>query len=75
MSFHYGAMNLMSELLGLDEDHQVLFTSGASTQFAMLPMNFIPPGGSADYVDTGTWVHQGDQRSQDRRRRAGRGDE
>ncbi len=28
---------------------------GASTQFAMVPMNFIPPGGSADYVDTGTW--------------------
>jgi phosphoserine aminotransferase len=34
----------------------VLFLQGgASTQFAMLPMNFIPPGGSADYVNTGTW--------------------
>jgi phosphoserine aminotransferase len=53
---HYGAMNLMAELLGLDDDHQVLFLQGgASTQFAMLPMNFIPPGGSADYVNTGTW--------------------
>jgi phosphoserine aminotransferase len=53
---HYGAMNLMSELLGLDDDHQVLFLQGgASTQFAMVPMNFIPPGGSADYIDTGTW--------------------
>jgi phosphoserine aminotransferase len=53
---HYGAMELMSRLLGLDDDHQVLFLQGgASTQFAMLPMNFIPPGGSADYVNTGTW--------------------
>ncbi len=53
---HRGAMDLMSELLGLDDDHQVLFLQGgASTQFAMLPMNFIPTGGSADYVDTGTW--------------------
>ncbi len=24
-------------------------------QFAMLPMNFIPDGGSADFVNTGTW--------------------
>lgn len=53
---HYGAMNLIGELLGLDDDHQVLFLQGgASTQFAMLPMNFIPEGGSADYVNTGTW--------------------
>jgi phosphoserine aminotransferase len=53
---HYGAMNLMTELLGLDDDHQVLFLQGgASTQFALLPMNFIPEGGSADYVNTGTW--------------------
>jgi phosphoserine aminotransferase len=53
---HYGAMKLMAELLGLDDDHQVLFLQGgASTQFAMVPMNFIPPGGSADFVNTGTW--------------------
>jgi phosphoserine aminotransferase len=53
---HYSAMNLLAELLGLDDDHQVLFLQGgASTQFAMLPMNFIPKGGSADYINTGTW--------------------
>lgn len=53
---HQGAIRLMTELLGLDDDHQVLFLQGgASTQFAMLPMNFIPNGGSADYVNTGTW--------------------
>ena len=53
---HRGAADLMAELLGLDEDQQVLFIQGgASMQFAMLPMNFIPEGGSADYVNTGTW--------------------
>jgi phosphoserine aminotransferase len=53
---HEQAISLMTELLGLDDDHQVLFLQGgASMQFAMLPMNFIPNGGSADYVNTGTW--------------------
>jgi phosphoserine aminotransferase len=53
---HYGAMELFRELLGLDDDHQVLFLQGgASLQFAMVPMNFIPAGGSADYVNTGAW--------------------
>jgi phosphoserine aminotransferase len=53
---HEQAISLMTELLGLDDDHQVLFLQGgASMQFAMLAMNFIPNGGSADYVNTGTW--------------------
>jgi len=53
---HHEAMDLLGELLGLDDDHQVLFLQGgASLQFAMLPMNFIPPGGSADYIITGSW--------------------
>jgi phosphoserine aminotransferase len=53
---HEEAISLMTDLLGLDDDHQVLFIQGgASMQFAMLPMNFIPSGGSADFVITGTW--------------------
>jgi phosphoserine aminotransferase len=53
---HEEAISLMTELLELDDDHQVLFMQGgASMQFALLPMNFIPAGGSADYVNTGTW--------------------
>jgi phosphoserine aminotransferase len=53
---HHQAMSLVLELLGLGDDYTVLFLQGgASTQFAMLPMNFIPPGGSADYVITGSW--------------------
>ncbi len=43
-------------LLKLDDNFDVLFIQGgASLQFAMIPMNFLPEGLSADYVDTGTW--------------------
>lgn len=53
---HREAMNLIRELLGLGDDFVVLFLQGgASTQFATVPMNFLPRQGSADYVITGTW--------------------
>jgi phosphoserine aminotransferase len=43
-------------LLNLDDNFLVLFLQGgASMQFAMIPMNFLAPYKSADYVDTGTW--------------------
>jgi phosphoserine aminotransferase len=44
-------------LLGVGAGYRVVFVQGgASTQFAMLPMNFLPPGGAADYVLTGAWA-------------------
>ena len=43
-------------LLNLNDNFDVLFCQGgASLQFCMVPMNFLPTGRSADYVDTGTW--------------------
>ena len=43
-------------LLHLGEDFSVLFLhGGASFQFCMVPMNLIPEGESADYVNTGNW--------------------
>jgi phosphoserine aminotransferase len=43
-------------LMGLGADHAVLFLQGgASLQFAMVPLNLRPAGGSADYVLTGHW--------------------
>ena len=43
-------------LLGVGEGYRAIFLQGgASTQFAMLPMNFLPAGGSADYLLTGSW--------------------
>ncbi|AEI68413.1 3-phosphoserine/phosphohydroxythreonine transaminase [Corallococcus macrosporus] len=53
---HDEASSLLTGLLGIPETHQVLFlTGGASQQFAQVPMNFLPPGGSADYLMTGVW--------------------
>jgi len=44
-------------LLKLDERFHVLFLQGgASLQFCMIPMNLLPDGQSADYVNTGTWA-------------------
>ncbi|HVE83771.1 MAG TPA: 3-phosphoserine/phosphohydroxythreonine transaminase [Myxococcales bacterium] len=53
---HNEAISLLTELLGIPATHQVLFLQGgASLQFAMVPMNFLPRDGSADYVLNGTW--------------------
>jgi len=51
------AIALIRELLGLGTDYQVLFMGGgASTQFALVPMNFIGEGQTAAYVDTGEFA-------------------
>lgn len=53
---HNEALSLMRELLSVPASHEILFLQGgASTQFAMVPMNFLRPGASADYVVTGQW--------------------
>jgi phosphoserine aminotransferase len=50
------AVDRTKRLLNLGDNFQVLFIQGgASMQFCMIPMNFLPAGKSADYVDTGTW--------------------
>ena len=44
-------------LAGLPDDYHVLFLPGGAThQFAMVPMNLLPAGGTADYVITGPWA-------------------
>jgi phosphoserine aminotransferase len=53
---HTQALALVRELLGVGDDYEVLLLQGgASQQFAMVPMNFLPEGKSADYVLTGSW--------------------
>lgn len=50
---------LVRELCGLTNDHEVLWLQGgARLQFAMLPMNFLPAGGAAGYIDSGHWAHE-----------------
>ncbi len=44
------------KLLGVPANYRVLFLQGgASLQFSMVPMNFLPAEGGADYILTGSW--------------------
>jgi len=53
---HNEAIALLRELVGIPESYQVLLLQGgASQQFAVVPMNLLPQGKSADYVLTGSW--------------------
>ncbi len=46
----------LRKLLDIDDSYQILMLQGgASLQFAMIPMNWLPEGKSADYVVTGAW--------------------
>jgi phosphoserine aminotransferase len=60
-SKEFEAINTRAEatfkrLIGVGEGYRVLFVQGgASTQFATVPMNFLPPGGTAEYLVTGSW--------------------
>ncbi|MBW2540151.1 MAG: 3-phosphoserine/phosphohydroxythreonine transaminase [Deltaproteobacteria bacterium] len=50
------AVDRTKRLLKLSDKFHVLFLQGgASTQFCMIPMNFLHGDHSADYVNTGTW--------------------
>src|SRR5690606_14763789 len=51
------AVRLVRELLSVPEGYAVIFVQGgASTQFPLVPMNLLPEGGKAAYLDTGTWA-------------------
>jgi phosphoserine aminotransferase len=53
---HNEAIALVRELFGVSDSYEVLFLQGgASQQFAMVPMNLLESGKSADYVLTGAW--------------------
>ncbi len=54
---HMGALSRLRSLLTVPDSHAVFFVQGgASGMFASVPMNFLPPGQSADYLVTGTWA-------------------
>ena len=53
---HQEALALVRELMGVPDTHDILFMQGgASQQFAVVPMNLLGEGQSADYVLTGSW--------------------
>ncbi len=50
---------LFKEVMGIPDGYKVLFLQGgASTQFAMIPMNFLVAGKTAGYVMTGSWAEK-----------------
>ena len=54
---HNEAAENIKKLLGIGDSHAVLFLQGgASQQFAMVPMNLLGEGQSADYVNSGAWA-------------------
>lgn len=50
------ARALVKELMGLDDEHEVLFLhGGATTQFMQVPLNLLLKKDVAAYADTGVW--------------------
>lgn len=48
---------LLREVMNIPENYKVLFLQGgASTQFAMMPLNLMNKSGKADFVLTGQWA-------------------
>ena len=46
----------LRELMAIPDNYKVLFLQGgASSQFAMVPMNLLRGKGKADYINTGDW--------------------
>ena len=55
-AIHNEAIALVRELLGVSDAYEVLLLQGGATQqFAVVPLNLLKPGQSADYVVTGHW--------------------
>ena len=55
-SVHHSARQLCRQLYRVPGDMEILLLQGgASLQFAMVPMNLLRDGRSADYIDTGSW--------------------
>lgn len=52
-----GAQSLLREVMNIPDNYKVLFLQGgASSQFAMVPLNLAVKSGKADYVITGQWA-------------------
>lgn len=50
---------LLREVMNIPENYKVLFLQGgASSQFAMVPLNLMNGSGKADYVITGQWANK-----------------
>jgi phosphoserine aminotransferase len=56
---HQEAMDNIRKILALPDEYTVLFVQGgASVQFAMVPMNLLAAGQTADYACSGSWAEK-----------------
>jgi len=56
-AIHNETIENIKKLLAIPEGYSVLFmTGGASSQFALIPMNLLGEGEVADYTNSGTWA-------------------
>ena len=52
-----GCESLLREVMNIPDNYKVLFLQGgASSQFAMVPLNLMNGSGKADFVLTGQWA-------------------
>ncbi|MFS0577120.1 3-phosphoserine/phosphohydroxythreonine transaminase [Sporosarcina sp. 179-K 3D1 HS] len=62
---HNAAINRLKALFAIPDNYEVLFLQGgASLQFSMIPMNFLPEGQQAGYVMTGSWSEKAYQEAE-----------
>jgi phosphoserine aminotransferase len=53
----FGARDLLREIMNIPKNYRILFLQGgASSQFAMVPLNLMTKSGKADFVLTGQWA-------------------
>ncbi|MGE7112370.1 3-phosphoserine/phosphohydroxythreonine transaminase [Lysinibacillus sp. NPDC047702] len=56
---HNEAIALLKKLYAIPEKYEILFLQGgASLQFTMVPMNFLPADQKASYVLSGSWAEK-----------------
>ncbi len=54
-----GAEAALRKVMNIPDNYKVLFLQGgASTQFAMIPLNLMTKNGKADFVITGQWANK-----------------
>ena len=59
MAFQAEVEQNLRALTGMPDHYKILFLAGgAQGQNAIVPLNLLPVGGTADYVDTGHWAQR-----------------
>jgi phosphoserine aminotransferase len=53
------AIDDMRDIANIPGNYKILMLQGgASLQFSMVPLNLLPAGATADYIDTGSWAER-----------------